>query len=195
MLIGPAIAAALGAFLLTVTVGTEWVAMQRDMDLSPSMTAWIFVAYLLPSAIAVAIGVPVGRRWPTAVALIAVALMIPGALLTTLAPGSGPLTVARAVTGFGAGLAWGVTAVLVAQMGARRARVAPFVAGAVVLALVLGPVVGAFLARAVGWRFPFILAVPFGVAAFLATAVSGVVVLTQGSSRTQGPKRPLGPYL
>ena len=192
LLIGPALAASLGAFLLAVTVGPEGAAIQRDMDLPTSGILWIFVAYLLPAVLAVPVGALVGRRWPTAVALPAIVLLLPGSLLTALAPGSGLLLLGRAVTGFGAGLAWGVTAVLVAQVGARRVWVASLVAGAVVLALGLGPVVGALLAQALDWRLPFLLAVPVEVVALLATAVSGIIVLMRRASRpAQPPAAPL----
>ncbi|HEY0698794.1 MAG TPA: MFS transporter, partial [Micromonospora sp.] len=150
LLIGPALTSALGAFLLTVTTGLEWATIQRDMHLSSSTTLWVFVAYLLPAAVAAAIGALAGRRSPTAVALPAITLLILGSLLIALTPGSGLLMLGRAVTGFGAGLAWGVTAVLVARTGARRVWGA-LVAGAAVLALVLGPVIAGHLARAMSW--------------------------------------------
>ncbi|MFE9191737.1 MFS transporter [Micromonospora sp. NPDC007208] len=188
LLIGPTLSASLGAFLLAVTVGPQWVAIQRDMNLPASAVLWIFVAYLLPAVLAVAVGALVGRRWPTAVALSAIALLVPGSLLTALASGDALLLLGRAVTGFGAGLAWGVTAMLVAQMGARRVWVTPLVAGIVVLALGLGPVAGVLVGRAVGWRWPFMLAVPFGAVALLATVVSGIVVLIQRASRPAQPQ-------
>ncbi|MGI5521574.1 MFS transporter [Micromonospora sp. CA-259024] len=188
LLIGPTLAASLGAFLLAVTVGSQWVGIQRDMDLPSSAVLWIFVAYLLPAALAVAVGALVVRRWPTAGTLLAIVLLVFGSLLTALAPGGGVLLVGRAVTGFGAGLAWGVTAMLVAQMGARRVWVTPLVAGAVVLALGLGPVAGVLLGQAVGWRWPFMLAVPFGAVALLVTTVSGIVLLMQRASRPAQPQ-------
>ncbi|MEV4500245.1 MFS transporter, partial [Micromonospora arborensis] len=190
LLIGPTLAASLGAFLLAVTVGPQWVAMQRDMHLPTSAVLWIFVAYLLPAVLAGAVGALAGRRWPTAVALSAIVLLVSGSLLTSLAPGDALLLLGRAVTGFGAGLAWGVTAMLVAQMGARRVRVTPLVAGVVLLALGLGPVAGVLVGRAVGWRWPFLLAVPFGAVAMLVTVVSGIVVLIQRASRPAQPQAP-----
>jgi MFS family permease len=187
LLIGPALAASLGAFLFAVPVGPEWAAIQRDLGLPTSAMLWIFVAYLLPAALAVPVGALVGRRWPTAVALPAIALLVPGSLLPALAPGIGAVLVGRAVTGLGAGLAWGVTAVLVTQVGARRVWVAPLLAGAVVLALGLGPVAGAFLARSLGWRWPFLVAVPVEVVALLVTAVSGIIRLMLRASRPTQP--------
>ncbi|MEO3924940.1 MFS transporter [Micromonosporaceae bacterium B7E4] len=192
LLIGPALAASLGAFLLTLTVGPEWAAMQRDMDLPASAVLWVFVAYLLPALLAVPVGALLGRRWPTAVGLPAIALMVPGSVLITLASGSGSLLLGRAVTGFGAGLAWGVTAVLIAQAGPRRVWAAPLVAGAVVLGLGLGPVAGALLARMLGWRWPFMLAVPFGAVVLLVMVVSGIIMLIRhASTPAQPPAAPL----
>jgi MFS family permease len=187
LLIGPALAASLGAFLLAVPVGLEWTAIRLDMHLPTSAILWIFVAYLLPAVLAVLVGALVGRRWPTAVALPAIALLVPGSLLTAFAAESGGMLLGRAVTGFGAGLAWGVTALLVTQVGTRRRWVAPLAAGAVLLALVLGPVAGELLARALTWRMPFMLAVPFELVAFLVTAVSGIILLVRPASRPAQP--------
>ncbi|WP_460917131.1 MFS transporter [Plantactinospora veratri] len=182
----------MGAFMLAVIIGPAWIAIQRDMDLPASVPLWIFVAYLLPAVLAVPVGALVGRRWPTAVTLPAIVLLTSGSLLTALAPGSGPLLVGRAVTGFGAALAWGVTAALVARVRARRAWTVPLVAGAVVVGLALGPVAGALLGQTLGWRWPVMLAVPFGAAALLATAVSGIVVLVRHASPpAQPPAVPL----
>jgi MFS family permease len=189
LLIAPTLAAALGAFLLAVPVGPAWAAIRLAMDLPSSMVGWVFVAYLLPAALAAPIGTLFGRRWPTVLTLPAIALMVPGSLLITLAPGSAPLLLGRAVTGFGAGLAWGVTAVLVARVRKRRAWVTPLVGGAVVLGLGLGPVAGVLLGQAVGWRWPFTLAVPFGLVVLLATAVSGIIVLIRQASRPAQPPR------
>ncbi|MEV4416463.1 MFS transporter [Catellatospora sp. NPDC049609] len=183
LLIGPALAASLGAFLLTVTIGTEWTAIQGDLQLTASSTIWVFAAYLLPAILAAGVGALLGRGWPTVVGLSATVLLVLGALLTALAPGSGPLLLGRALTGFGAGLAWGVTAVLVRQLSVRRTWVTPLVAGLVVLALILGPVLATLLAQAVGWRWPFMLALPLGAVAFLVTAVGGLVALTRRAAQ------------
>ncbi|SCL54184.1 MFS transporter [Micromonospora peucetia] len=187
LVIGPALAASVGAFLLAVTVGPALTAIQRALGLPASAKLWIFVAYLLPAVLAVLAGTLVGRRWPTAVTLSAITLLVLGTLLTAFAPGSGSLLLGRAVTGFGAGLAWGTTAVLVAQMGARRVWVAPLVGGVVGLALCLGPVAGTLLAQTANWRLPFVLVVPVEMVALLATAVSGIVVLIRRASPPAQP--------
>jgi MFS family permease len=180
--IGPAVTASVGAYLLAVTVGPQWTSMRLDLQLSTAVV-WIFVAYLLAAAVGVAVGALVGRRWPAAVTVPAAVLLLPGTLLTAFAPGSGVLLLARGLTGFAAGLAWGVTAALVGQMGARRALVAPIVGGAVLLGLVFGPVTGAVVGQGFTWRIPFILAVPFELVALLATVVCEIVVLTRSASK------------
>lgn len=187
LLAGPALAAATGAFLLTVPIGSVWSAIQRDLGLPTVFSFLTVVAYLVPAVLAAGIGVLVGRRWPTAVTLPAAALLLIGALLTTLSPGTGVLLVSRAVAGFGAGLAWGVTAMLVMQAGPRRTIALPIVAGAGALALIAGPVAGAVVAQILGWRWPFLLAIPMAIVAFLAAAVGGIIGLTR---RTSPPVQP-----
>lgn len=183
LLIGPTLAASLGAFLFTVTVGPEWSAIQADMNMSNIMTLWIFVAFLFAAGLAVLAGITLGRRWPTAVTLPAIALLTLGALLSALAPDSGFFVFSRALAGLGAGLAWGTTAALLVPMRAQRVPVMPLVAGTVLLSLVLGPVVGALLAQMATWRLPFMLALPVGALAFLVTAVGGIIALTQRTSK------------
>ncbi|MEV6521525.1 MFS transporter [Longispora sp. NPDC051575] len=187
LLIGPTIAASLGAFLALVTVGPEWTAIQRDLALANSVLALVLVAYLLPAILAAGVGALVGWRWPTSVAVPASVLLMLGALLTAFAPDSVLLLVGRAVTGLGAGLAWGVTGALVARM-ARRGVLAAVVAGAVLVALVLGPVVGAVTEQLASWRLPFLLALPVGIVALLIAAVGGIVLLTGRASRPTPPQ-------
>ncbi|MFD0823859.1 hypothetical protein ACFQ0D_37300, partial [Micromonospora zhanjiangensis] len=86
LLIGPALAASLGAFLLAGPVGLEGESVRRELHLPSSATLWVFVAFLLPAALTALLGVLLGRRWPTAVTLPATALLILGTLLTALAP-------------------------------------------------------------------------------------------------------------
>ncbi|MEU4677825.1 hypothetical protein [Micromonospora sp. NPDC023737] len=183
LLIGPALTALLGVYLLAITFGSGGTAMRMDMDLPASVIPWSFVAYLLPALLAVPVGYLLGRRWPTTMALPAAVLLILGTLLTTLAPGSGSLLFARVLTGIGAGLAWGVTAALVAQMGARRVWLAPLIGGMAVLALGFGAASGMLLTRGLTWRMPFLLAVPFEGVAVLATTVTGIVMLTRSHPR------------
>ncbi|MBB4960962.1 hypothetical protein [Micromonospora polyrhachis] len=89
LLLGPALAASLGAFLLAVTVGPVWGAIQQTLDLSTLTMGWTFVTYLLSAVVAVPVGALVGRRWPTAVTLPAIVLLVFGSLLLAFAPGIG----------------------------------------------------------------------------------------------------------
>jgi MFS family permease len=183
LLIGPALAASLGAFLLAVAIGPVATAIRLDMDLPAFGIVWLSVAFLLPAGLAVPLGFLAGPRWPTAVTLPAIVLLVIGSLLTSLGPGSVTVLLGRAVSGFGAGLAWGVTAFLIVRGRSGPPWVAPAVGGAVGLALVFGVAAAAFIARAIGWRWPFLLAVPFGAVALVAAAVCGTILLSRTSRR------------
>jgi MFS family permease len=89
----------------------------------------------------------------------------------------------RVLTGLGAGLAWGATAALVARAGQRLAVVASVASGAVLLGLVMGPVFGTLVTRALGWRLSFVLAIVFGAFVFLATAATTIVELARRPMR------------
>lgn len=184
--VGPAFASSVGAFLLTAAAGPGWSAIRDVLGISTSAAVGL-AAYLLPAALGAAVGALAGRRLPAAAALPAAVLLVPGALVTGLAAGGGSLLFGRVLTGLAAGLAWGVTAMLVAGAGPRRALAASLVAGVVALGLVAGPVVGAILREAVGWRWPFTMAVPFALVALLVTAIGEVVALV---TRPRRPARP-----
>ncbi|MFD0783327.1 hypothetical protein ACFQZ8_05245 [Micromonospora azadirachtae] len=178
-LIGPALTALSGFYLFALGFGLLGAAMQGALHLPDWAIPGHFVAYLLSALLAVPVGVLVGRRWPIAVTLPAAVLLVLGTLWSSLAPGGGSLLFSRALTGFAAGLAWGVTAALVVQMRARHVWVAPLIGGLAVLSLAFGAVAGWLLTLGVSWRMPFLLAVPFEVVAVLATAVTGIVLLTR----------------
>ncbi|MFC6016403.1 hypothetical protein ACFP2T_09345 [Plantactinospora solaniradicis] len=182
VLAGPTLAAWLGASLLTITVGPQWTSMRLDMQLSALAVVWVFLAYLLPALATAAVGFLVGGRWPTALVLPGISLLVLGALLTTFSPGGALLLVARAVTGLGAGLAWGVTAALVRQQPAGRNRTSWAIITGTVLALVVGPLFGALVSMAMSWRLPLLAAVPVAGVAFLAAAVSGIALLVSGDA-------------
>ncbi|WP_026212660.1 MFS transporter [Longispora albida] len=193
LLIGPVIAAAVGAFLLTVTIGEGWTAISRDLALPNTSVIWNFAVYLVPAVLAAVIGALAGSRWPTAVAMPAAALLVPGCLLTSLASDSTVLLIGRGVTGFAAGLAWGVTAALVAKTGPGR-MVAGLTAGCVILlSLVAGPVSWLVLGSVTTWRVPFLLAAVPALLAVLASLVSGIILLVQRSNRPPQPQPPAFP--
>lgn len=175
------LAAWLGASLLTITVGPQWTSMRLDMQLPTLAVVWVFVAYLLPALATAAVGFLVGGRWPTVLVLPGIGLLALGALLTTFSSGSAVLLFARAVTGLGAGLAWGVAAALVRRQPAGRARAAwAITTTGTIVALVVGPLFGALVSMGLTWRVPLLAAVPIAGAAFLAAAASGIALLVSG---------------
>jgi predicted MFS family arabinose efflux permease len=108
--------------------------------------------------------------------------MILGLVTTALAPAGAVLLLGRALTGLGVGAVWGVVAALVWQAGAWRTRAVATLAGAAVLALILGPAIAALLGRALAWRWTFLLAVPVAMVVLLVTVASGIALLVRRAS-------------
>jgi MFS family permease len=71
---------------------------------------------------------------------------------------------------------------LVWQRGAWRTRAVATLAGAAVLALILGPAIAALLEPATGWRWTFLLAAPAAMVVLLVTVASGIVFLVRRAS-------------
>jgi hypothetical protein len=167
-----------GAFLLTATIG-EWSALQRSLGLSSLAMLGLFAAYLLAAAVTAPIG---GRP--------AVADRCRGPRNDPDDPrvgydrvGYGERSVAarpRCDRPRRRGL--GVVAALVWQGGAWRTRAAVTLAGAAVLALILGPAVAALLEPATGWRWTFLLAAPAAMVVLLVTVASEIALLVRRAS-------------
>lgn len=177
--IGPGFAAIIGLFMLTAVYGAGGMSpLQRDLGFSDlQLLVSAVVPYLIAAAVAFPLGILLGRRYPTAVTLPAVVLMVVGVLLMAFVSGSVMLMVARALGGLGAGAVVGVTTALVRGMTDRRSLVAAVVAALGVLALVAAPFVSQLLSTTLSFRLAFLVAVPLLLVALVASAVSGIVLL------------------
>ncbi|MGI5289107.1 MFS transporter [Nonomuraea polychroma] len=178
-LIGPAIAALTGLYLLTMPFGpAAWVSLQLDLALS-SQTALLttLVAYLVSAAAGGALGVSLGGRLLTTVGLAAIAFMIIGVLLNALAPDAGIFLTGRVLSGLGAGGVLGATVAFARRAGRRWGAVVAILAGLGVLALILGPFVNHGLSSVLGWRWGYLITALPLVVALIAAAVSGFVLL------------------
>jgi MFS family permease len=184
-LAAPSIAALLGAFLLTSAFGPVSTAWRLDLHLASSMTLWLFIAFVVPGALTAAGGGLLGRRWPIAVVLPAVFLMLVGLLLTAFAPSAAFLLIGRVVTGFGAGAAIGLAVLLVLQSGSLRTAAAAALGLATLLALVLGPLVGVVVVTALSWRTVFLLAAVLSLIVLFLCVASEIMVLV--TSRRPAP--------
>jgi EmrB/QacA subfamily drug resistance transporter len=146
----------------------------RSFDAKMAGLQWVVDAYTLVVAsflmLAGATGDRVGRRRTFQSGM---ALFTAGSLLCSLAPNLDTLVAFRAVQALGASMLNPVAISIIANVFTEsKARARAFgvwgtVAG---LSLAVGPVVGGFLVRAVGWRSVFWVNLPIGATAVVLTA-------------------------
>ena len=190
---GPALGALLGAALLTAPIGPLGSAIQRDLGLSTATMAATMVApYVVAAAALVVPGHLLGRRWPTAIAVPALLLLLLGSVVSAFAPGTAVMAVARVLAGLGAGAVLGVTLGMSGQLGRGRSQARLVLGIALGATLLLGPVVTGVLTRMLAWRYGFLVPVlPVAAVALVVTVVTGIVMLVQRGSRPSPPAAPV----
>jgi MFS family permease len=192
---GPGFAALIGLFMLTVIYRFDGMSeIQRALGLSSQSLLLIgLVTYLVGAALTVPVGLLLGARFPTAVAIPAICFLLFGVLLIAFADAGGLLMAGRALSGLGTGAAAGATVALILKLRERRGVVAGVTAALAALALVLAPVIGQLISEAMSFRVTQLAAIPFLLIALVANAVIGLVRLT--SAKRQAPPLPYGmPY-
>jgi MFS family permease len=192
---GPGFAALIGLFMLTVIYRFDGMSeIQRDLGLSSQSLLLIgLVAYLAGAALTVPVGLLLGARFPTAVAIPATCFLLIGVVLAAFADAGGLLMVGRAFSGLGTGAAAGATVALIVKLRERRGVVAGVTAALAALALVLAPIIGQLISEAMGFRVIQLVAIPFLLIALVVSGVIGLVRLT--SAKRQAPPIPNGmPY-
>jgi len=175
------------AALDTTIVAAVMPTIARELG-GRDLYSWPFAVYIVASTATV----PLYGRLADATGRmrlyhIAVGLFLLGSLLCGLAPDMPSLIAARLVQGLGAG---GILPMALTMAGdlygpESRARVMGRFSSVWALASILGPVVGGGIADGLGWRWVFLLNVPFG-------AASAVLLQrTYRESRPEGtPGRP-----
>ena len=132
--------------------------------------SWIVVAYLLAGTIAAPIygylGDSFGRR---RLMFIALAVYLLGSVLNALAPSVTLIACARFVQGLGGGGMMSLAQALIGEVvpPRQRGQYQGYLATTAVMAAAFGPVAGAFLSEAFGWRAVFLVNVPTACLAFL----------------------------
>jgi len=189
-LIGPALAAVIGMFMLTMLFfGTTPVApVQISLGLSRQefLTNGI-ASYLLAAVLALPLGILLGTRSVSAAVLPGVFLMLLGVLVNAFVSGAFMLLAGRLLSGLGAGAVIGVTVGLVRKIEGRRGIAAVTVAVLGVVALIVAPFVNQAIAGGLGFRWMFLTAVPFLLVALFVNAVSGIARFTMRKRRPAGP--------
>lgn len=135
---------------------------------------WVFSAFLLASLVGIVVaGTLADRRPLTAPMLVGLALFAAGLVVGGLAPDMAVLVAGRAVQGLGAGVVPATAYVAISRgyPDACRPRMFAVLSTAWVVPGLVGPVIAAFVAASVGWRWVFLGLLPLVVATgALATA-------------------------
>ncbi|MFI7650432.1 MFS transporter [Micromonospora sp. NPDC049460] len=190
-LAGPTLSALLAAGLLTAPFGPLVSAITRDLGLSTAgMTTTVVAQYVVAAVALVAPGYLLGRRWPTVIALPALALLIVGCVVSAFTPGPALLAVGRVIVGLGAGTVAGVALALSGQLVRWRSRARLALGLALGAALLIGPVASGMLAQALSWRTVFLAEVLVATVALFSTIASGIAMWVLRSSRPNPPATP-----
>ena len=171
-------ALALTSFVLTVedsAIAVALPALARDLGLGLSGLEWVVNAYTVSIAVLLLTGGRLadvlGHRRVLVMGLVA---FTSASLVAGLAGTGALLIAARAAQGAGAALIMPATlAMVVAAFPERRRGMALGVyAGAGAAALALGPLVGALVSDALGWRWILLMNVPLGGLGLLAAGLA-----------------------
>lgn len=162
---------ALGSFMVmidttVVSVATHALAVRFNSSLST--VAWTSTAYLLTLSLVIPLsGWAMERFGGRRVWLAAVAAFCAGSMLCGAAWSIGALIAMRVLQGLGGGLIPPVGQALIGRtIGPRQmARVMALLSVPMMLAPVLGPVLGGLVLDNLDWRWIFYLNLPFGLAA------------------------------
>lgn len=159
---------ALGLAMLVVTSELTMAAVTlpgigRELDVEPSATAWILLAYALPMA---AIAIPVGRWADSADTRRALLLSMTGvsvaSVITAIAPTFWMLITGRLLQGLAAALITAVYLPIVSGSVApeQRGRAIGYIITIMTLGTMAGAPIGGLVAGTLGWRGVFLIKIP-----------------------------------
>ncbi len=185
------IAAALMALFLgaldTLVMEAAMPTIVADMG-RLELYSWVFSVYLLSRAVALPIFGKLADLYSGKHLFgFAIAIFLAGSLVAGFSTSMVQLILARVLQGVGAGAAFALVYILLADIAAPGKRgkmmsIASFVWG---LASVLGPPMGGFIVNYWSWRWIFFINLPLGI--FI---LSGHLSLFQGNPRKETPCRP-----
>ncbi len=166
-LIGILIALLLGALDQTI-VATAGPAIQKDLNIQPSLYTWLTISYLVASTVVVPIygklGDIYGRK---PIIMFGLVIFLIGSLLCGLATSALTLILFRGFQGLGAGALFTTAFAIVADLypPAERARINGSLGGVFGLSSVLGPLVGGAITDSFSWHWVFFVNLPLGLVA------------------------------
>jgi EmrB/QacA subfamily drug resistance transporter len=163
-MVGTLLALLLAALDQTI-VSTAGPAIQRDLDIAPSLYVWITTSYLVASTVLVPIYGKLsdlfGRR---SILLTGVAIFLLGSLLCGLAQDTTQLILFRAVQGVGSAALFTTAFAVVADIfpPAERGKYQGLFGAVFGLSSLIGPLIGGFITDHLGWHWVFFVNLPIG---------------------------------
>jgi EmrB/QacA subfamily drug resistance transporter len=152
-------------------VGVALPTMRVDLGLSSTGVQWVVNAYLLVFAVLVALGGRAGDLWgPARMFKLGVSVFVLASVACGLAQTDVSMIVARGLQGVGAATMVPATGAIVMRSfePRERGRAMGIYAGASMIFLALGPLIGGVLTQSVSWRAVFFVNVPIGLITLLA---------------------------
>ena len=172
-----AIVVAFGLFMAVLDVTIVSVAlpqMQAYFHTNRDTITWVATAYLLAQAAVIPITGFISDRIGTKqVFLVALALFTAGSALCALSPTEGWLIAFRVFQGIGGGALFPVGFAIIFRIfpPAERGAASALIGVPVLLAPAFGPTIGGFFTQTFDWRAIFLINVPVGVFAFIASVM------------------------
>jgi EmrB/QacA subfamily drug resistance transporter len=187
-----ALTASLGMFPMALDatiVNVAIVPISKALATSVDTVQWIFLGYLLSSAAVISLSGYLGNRFGTKrLFVLGLALFTFFSFLCGVAPSEGWLVGFRVLQGLGGGMLIPLGMAIALQPFSReeRAKATAVVGIPVLLAPVLGPIVGGLLVDNLSWHAIFFVNVPIGL---LAIALAALVIPADQIAAADGPRR------
>jgi EmrB/QacA subfamily drug resistance transporter len=173
-----AVAVQLDATIVTIAIDT----LGRDLHAGLSTIQWVMTGYLLALAIVLPLaGWSVDRFGAKRMWMLSLALFLGGSVLCGVAWSAGSLIASRVLQGIGGGLLLPLMRTILAQAAGpqRLGRLMGVVAVPVMLAPVVGPVIGGLIVDSLSWRWIFFINIP----------VCAIALLLAWRHMPESPKR------
>ncbi|MBB3225940.1 EmrB/QacA subfamily drug resistance transporter [Luteibacter sp. Sphag1AF] len=166
----------LGSFMSildTTIVNVAIRELSHSFGVSLSTTQWVSTGYMLALATVIPLTGWAADRFGTKRLYIAsIALFVIGSALCGLAWSATSLIVFRVLQGFGGGMIMpaGMTILSHAAGGARMGRVMGIVGVPMLIAPIVGPILGGWFVDHASWRWIFFVNIPIGIIALIAAS-------------------------
>lgn len=154
----------------TTVINVAFPTLRREFAAGIDETQWVISVYVLALGIATPLAGFLSDRFSIKRTFIAgLFVFVIGSLLCGLAPGLVPLIVARALQGFGGGIAQplGVAMLFMSFPAEDQGRAFGIFGLVMVVAPALGPILGGLLADRELWRWIFFVNIPVGIVAII----------------------------